>query len=301
MGPLGYVPIAAAGAGAAAFAYAAGYEVRAFRLRQADVPVLTPGAKPIRLLHISDLHMTPNQRKKREWVRSLADLRPDIVINTGDSLAHPLAVSSALDALEPLLRRPGAHVFGSNDYFAPIFVNPARYLWSHRLEIGEGRQQLPWKDLQLAFDEAGWVNLSNARGTVRLADGRVIELAGVDDPHIDQDRYAEVAGPAGGGDYAVSIGVVHAPYRRVLDRMAADGFPLIVAGHTHGGQVCLPIFGTIVSNCDLDRRRARGLSRYGSAWLHVSAGLGTSPYAPFRFACPPEATLLTLTPRADAS
>jgi uncharacterized protein len=87
----------------------------------------------------------------------------------------------------------------------------------------------------------------------------------------------------------------------VLDAIASDGHDLIMAGHTHGGQVCVPYYGALVTNCDLDRARAKGLSRYEAAghesWLHVSAGLGTSPYAPIRFACPPEATLLTLIPR----
>jgi predicted MPP superfamily phosphohydrolase len=101
------------------------------------------------------------------------------------------------------------------------------------------------------------------------------------------------------------MGVVHAPYRRVLDAMAADGHQLIIAGHTHGGQLRIPFYGALVTNCDLDRKRARGLSRHpdwrvpGASWLHVSAGLGTSPYAPMRICCRPEATLLTLTAEDD--
>jgi len=107
-----------------------------------------------------------------------------------------------------------------------------------------------------------------------------------------------VAGPVDRDAADVTIGVTHAPYRRVIDAMAYDGLDLILAGHTHGGQVAIPGYGALVSNCDLDPRRAKGLSRHSAgghtAWMHVSAGLGTSPYAPIRFACPPEATLLTL-------
>jgi hypothetical protein len=95
-------------------------------------------------------------------------------------------------------------------------------------------------------------------------------------------------------DADLALAVTHAPYLRVLDPMAADGADLIVAGHTHGGQLRVPGYGALVTNCDLDTQRARGLSSHGDSALHVSAGLGTSPYAPFRFACPPEATLLTL-------
>ena len=100
--------------------------------------------------------------------------------------------------------------------------------------------------------------------------------------------------------------MAHAPYLRVLDQFAADGYDAIIAGHTHGGQVCLPRLGALTTNCDLDPARAKGLHRHpaalgtgdpGSSWLHVSAGLGTNPYARVRVACRPEATLLTLTPR----
>jgi uncharacterized protein len=315
------LPLTALGAGAACFAYAAVYEVRSFRLRRFDVPVLPEGAAPTRVLHISDLHLTPRQAKKRAWVRDLTRLEPDLVLNTGDNIAHRNAVPAALDALGPLLDRPGAFVFGSNDYYAPTLKNPARYLWQRRSRLGDRPEPLPWEDLQKGLVDAGWLDLSNARETLRLADGREVELAGVDDPHIGRDRYDQVAGTArwpapnqgvgvgrigarqrvrssarAGTEPGISIGIAHAPYRRVLDRMTTDGFPLIVVGHTHGGQVCVPRVGALVTNSDLDRRRAKGLSRYGDSWLHVSAGLGTSPYAPFRFACPPEATLLTLVP-----
>ena len=81
----------------------------------------------------------------------------------------------------------------------------------------------------------------------------------------------------------------------MLDRFAADGYQLVMAGHTHGGQLCLPFKGAVVTNCDIDPSRAKGPSRWGADMqLHVSAGLGTSPYAPYRFCCRPEATLLTL-------
>jgi uncharacterized protein len=279
-------------------AYGAGYEVRAYRLRRIDVPVLPDGHRPLRVLHVSDLHMTPGQHRKRDWVRSLAALEPDIVINTGDNLAHNRAVPAALDALGPLLDRPGAFVLGSNDYYAPVFKNPARYLTPWYRLIRKSGPDLPWKELRERLRDGGWLDLNNARGTLTV-DGRQVAFAGVDDPHMNRDRYAEVAGPAGSAD--LTVGVTHAPYRRILDAMTADGYRLLLAGHTHGGQLCVPGWGALVTNCDLEPGRAKGLSRHpagggaDASWLHVSAGIGTSPYAPVRFACPPEATLLTLT------
>jgi predicted MPP superfamily phosphohydrolase len=290
------LPLTGFGAAALGLAYAAG-EARSYRLRRVTVPVLAPGSRALRVLHISDLHLTPGQTSKRQWVRTLAALEPDFVINTGDNLAHREAVPAVLDALGPLLERPGAFVMGSNDYYEPMFKNPARYLMPDR-GYRPHKGLLPWEDLRDGFVGAGWLDLNNERGRIK-ADHREIELVGTDDPHIRRDRYDEVAGPP---DAAadLAIAVTHAPYRRVLDPMVADGFPLVLAGHTHGGQLCLPGVGALVTNCDLPRRQAKGLSRWTSggrtSLLHVSAGLGTSPFAPVRFACPPEATLLTLAP-----
>lgn len=295
--------IAAAGGltaiAAGALAYASLWERVRYTLRRYDVPVLAEDAEPLRILQVSDLHMTPGQHGKQEWVASLAALDPDLVLLTGDNLAHPDAVPSVLTALAPLLKLPGAFVFGSNDYYGPVLKNPFSYFNRDPNRQPITGPDLPWQDLQAALEAAGWVNLNNARTTV-IAGGRRIELVGVDDPHIDRDDYASVAGPVS-PDADVHIGVTHSPEPRVLDRMAADGFELLVAGHTHGGQVCVPWYGALVTNCGLSRDMARSLHRYGPpehrSWLHVSAGLGTSPYAPFRFACPPEASVLTLVSR----
>jgi len=284
-------------AGAATFAYASLIERNMFTLRRFDVPVLDPDAEPFRILHISDLHMMPNQRRKQSWVRELVGTDPDLVVVTGDNMAHPDSPSAVARALSPLLDRPGAFVFGSNDYRGPVFKNPLGY-FNRDKEYVQG-VDLPYEDIRTLFRNSGWQDLNNARTTIK-AGGRSVELVGVDDPHIDRDDYAAVAGPV--SDAAdVRVALTHSPEPRVLDDFVADGFDLMLAGHTHGGQVRVPIYGALVTNSGLDRRMARGLHRWPSpdrpAWLHVSAGLGTHPTAPIRFACPPEASLLTLVPR----
>lgn len=286
------VGTAAAGAAGLAYAY---WEAQAFTLRRATTAVLPSGQRDLRILHVSDLHLVPGQRKKQNWVRSLGELRPDAVIVTGDFMSHQDAVPHVLDTLDPLFEVPGAFVLGSNDYYAPRPLNPARYL-SGPSQLEPKRPMLPWGDLVDGLTTNGWLDLGNTRATMKV-DGREIDVRGVDDPHISRDRYDEVAGPF---DPAadLALGVTHAPYLRVLDAMAADGADLVMAGHTHGGQLCVPGVGALVTNCDLPRRQAKGLSSHAGAALHVSAGLGTSPYAPVRFACRPEATLLTLTSRA---
>ncbi len=246
------------------------------------------------MLHVSDIHLMPGQDWKRRWITSLERHDPELVISTGDHIAHPDAVGELFEAFGALLDRPGAFVFGSNDYYAPVLKNPLRYLLGSlgRTPPRATAPSLPWPVLRDGLTEAGWLDLSNAHGHLKV-DGREIALAGVDDPHIRRDRYAEVAGPAD-PTADLRLGVTHSPEPRVLDSFANDGYELIMAGHTHGGQLRVPFYGALVTNCELDRHRARGLSRWQDSWLHVSAGLGTSPYAPVRFACPPEATLLTL-------
>jgi uncharacterized protein len=292
----GLLGLGAAGSGC--LAYARLYEVNAFRLRRVAVPVLPQGARPIRVLHLSDVHMTPYFRARQRWLSTLGALEPDLVINTGDNLAHQEAVPFVLGSFGRLLDFPGVYVWGSNDYYAPTFKNPLRYFEGPSTRDRRSPQTLPWQDLGRSFKEAGWIDLTHTRASLEIKGVR-LGFRGTDDPHLGQDHYAEVAGPISRDEIDVAIGVTHAPYRRVIDAMAYDGHDLIIAGHTHGGQVCVPFYGALVTNCDLDTRRAKGLSTHSAgghtSWLHISAGVGTSPYAPIRFACPPEATLLTLT------
>ncbi|WNV91681.1 metallophosphoesterase [Umezawaea sp. Da 62-37] len=297
MNKFGRALLATTAVGTATLAYSVGFERRHWTLRQATVPVLAPGSRPLRVLHISDLHMTPDQKSKQRWVAALDELEPDLVVNTGDNLAHKQAVPGVVRALGPLLDRPGVFVFGSNDYYAPRPKNPVRYLLPSAKTKRVHGINLPWRDLRAAMVERGWIDLTHVRRTFEVA-GQTVFAAGLDDPHLKRDRYEDIAGapdPAA----ALRLGVTHSPEPRVLDPFAADGYDFVMAGHTHGGQLRIPGYGALVTNCDLDRSRARGVSRWGShMWLNVSAGLGTSPYAPVRFACPPEASLLTLVARS---
>ncbi|HVF03699.1 MAG TPA: metallophosphoesterase [Frankiaceae bacterium] len=288
-------PLALAAAAVAGVGYAAGIERNAFVLRRYDVPVLPPGQAPLTVLHLSDAHMLGRQERKQDFIRSLAAEQPDLVVSTGDNLAGADGIPALLEVLEAYRGTPGIFVLGSNDYYAPRPKNPLKYFRPrHKRVVGN---PLPWRDLVDGFEDLGWSDLTNARRTITVA-GRRVEVAGVDDPHLKRDRLAVADAPVD-PNAAVHLALVHAPEPRALDRFERSGFDLLLSGHTHGGQLRVPGIGALVTNCGLDRARARGLSRHGNAWLHVSAGLGTSPYAPVRFACRPEASLLTLTPRDD--
>ena len=266
-----------------------------YRLREVTVPILPKGRTEIRILHFSDLHLTPYRRQEIRDIKSWASLKPDLVISTGDFLAHKDAVNTVIHSLGDLLNVPGLYVFGSNDYYAPRMKNPFSYL-----KRDDGRRklgtELPFKELDSRLSAHGWQNLNTSKVLIDIK-GVKIEARGTDDAHLNRDEYPKVAG-ARSKDVDISIGVTHAPYSRVLEGMSKDGLDLIFAGHTHGGQVRIPWFGgsrSLTTNCDLPNWRSRGLTKFGSEpWLHVSAGMGYNPFTPIRIFCPSEVTLMTL-------
>lgn len=289
------------GAAAAVAIWGIGIERHLFVIRRESVRVLPAGSQPLTVLHIGDLHVAPWQKRKLAWIAKLGALSPDLVVNTGDNLGHRSAIGSTLTALKPLLERTGVFVNGSNDYHAPELRNPLAYLGGPS-KAGHG-DKLETARLVGGFTSAGWLDLNNRQGRA-VINGLSINFVGVDDAHDALDNLGSIPTAdvlASGADLV--IGVSHAPYLRVIDAMGEAGVDLLFAGHTHGGQVCIPGFGAIITNCDLPRKHAKGLSSWQVAGrtmvLNVVAGLGHSIFAPVRFACRPEVRLLTLLPKAN--
>ena len=282
------------GLGAATLAYGTLVERNAFTVRQFDVPVLAPGRPRCASCMSPICTSRPTSAASRNSIRDLARLRPDLVVNTGDTISHARAIPAIMRSLEPLFEFPGVFVPGNNDYYVPQLKNPVRY-FVRRDERVRG-PRLPWAEMAAAMEASGWLDLTHMRAVVKAADVEVA-LAGTDDPHLKRARYALIAGPAEPAA-AVRIGVTHSPEPALLRSFARDGYDLVLAGHTHGGQVRVPFGPAIVTNCGIDVHRARWLHRWDDQmWFHVSAGLGTGPYTPVRFACRPEGSLLTLVAR----
>jgi uncharacterized protein len=270
---------------AACVAYGIAIERRWYRLRTYDLAILPPGG-PDRLdvLHLSDLHVVRNDAAKRRFLAGLPAV--DVTVVTGDLLAEPEAVENAVAALAPARGRLASwFVLGSNDYFVPQPLNYFSYFRrerKHRRAAG-GRS----RELKAQLTADGWVDLTNSRREIAVG-GLDVELLGLDDAHIPwhdlrvAPRRTERFG----------VAVMHSPDS--APETASLGYDLMFAGHTHGGQVCLPFVGALVTNCSMPRRLVDGLIRMGPAILHTSRGLGTSKYAPFRFWCRPEATILRL-------
>jgi uncharacterized protein len=279
--------------GALCVAYGVFIERRAYRLVRRELAILpTPGPAELTILHLSDLHFVRRDDRKTRFLGSLP--RADITVVTGDFLAEPDAVEVAVASVAPTRGRLASwYVLGSNDYYVPGPINPLAYLAGPNNRRHRSAKRGRARDLIDGLDEDGWANLTNVRRELDL-DGLPVELLGLDDAHIRKHdvRIAPRHAPE-----RLGLAVMHSPDS--LPEAVACGYELVVAGHTHGGQVRMPFVGAVVTNSRLPRRVASGIFRMGDALVHVSRGLGTNKYAPFRFLCRPEATMLVLTRTAQ--
>ncbi len=310
--PARIVRAAAVATGATAVAgvvWGTGIERFLFTVRAHEVRVLPAGSPALTVLHLSDAHMAPWQRRKQEWIARIAEeIQPDLIVNTGDNLGHADGLARIRTAFAPLRGVPGLFVHGSNDVIGPSARNPLRYFRGPS-ERSRAAEQLDTRAMDAFFtDDLGWMDLNNAAASVEVAGVR-IDAFGISDAHRDWDDLDALPGALAAlhphhllgrpRPSDLTLGVTHAPYRRVLDRFVDLGADLVLAGHTHGGQVRVPFSSrALVANCDIPLDQARGLSPWAHGGrtvpLNVSAGLGHSIYAPVRFGCRPEVSVLTL-------
>jgi uncharacterized protein len=275
-------------AGALVAAYAIFVERRWFRVGRYRLDILPGGAEPLSVLHLSDLHIVRGDRRMRRFLEGLP--RADVTVITGDIVGDPDAVEFAAECLRPTRgRRASLFVLGSNDLFAPRLNNYVRYFVPNRRRKRRLGRPGRARDLIRLLQADGWVHLANRK--YEDGNGLPLEVVGLDDPHIHR---SDITVAARSRPDALGLAVVHSP--DPAPELAALGYDLVVAGHTHGGQVCLPVRRALVTNCSIPPRLASGLARLGPSYMHVSPGLGTSKFAPFRLFCRPEATILELSP-----
>lgn len=284
--PLGWA--AAAGAGLAAYALLEPYR---YRLVAHELPVRWEGP-PLDVLHLADTHLSPRDSRLMSFLAELPERLPkvpDLVVATGDMIEGDAGIDPLLASISGIEARYGRYyVFGSHDYYVSSGPSYTKYFSSNKVM----RRAIPTdRDrLEEGLQAKGWIALTNTEHEIEVAGGRV-RIAGVDDPylkrhetsHIHRERKDDLA-----------IALVHAP--DVVSEWMLNGFDLVVAGHTHAGQVRAPWLGALVTNCSLPSGLASGPNRVGEGWLHVSPGLGTGRYSPIRFLAQPEATLLRLVP-----
>lgn len=223
------------------------------------------------------------------FIRSI-DETYDFVFATGDLLGGPESVDLCAVLLNSLKAEVGRYfVLGSSDYYAPRIKNYIDYFLKRRKH---GTRRNPTGEFRERLARQGWIELTNAQ-ILGNFDGLAFQITGLDDPYLHRDdrtillRDPEV-------DLAMCLAHAPDPY---LDASAA-GYDLMICGHTHGGQVRLPFIGAVVTNSTIPRAFARGASKIGQMWLFITPGLGTGKYAPFRFMCRPEVSILEIVPRA---
>lgn len=275
-------------AGLLSVVYGVAIERRAYRLVRRGLPILsTDGPQVLTVLHLSDLHFVRRDRPKAAFLSSLP--QPDVTVVTGDFLGEPEAVERAVEAVRPVRGRLASwFVLGSNDYFVPRPNNPLTYFVPRAKRRRRRARVGRWREMVRMLESDGWRNLTNLHDEVDL-DGLPVELLGLDDAHIHRHDLRVLPRRSPG---RFGFAVMHSPDS--APEAVACGYPLVVAGHTHGGQVRMPLVGALVTNSHLPRRVASGLVAMGHAYVHISPGLGTSKFAPFRFLCRPEVTLLEL-------
>ncbi|MDQ3660721.1 MAG: metallophosphoesterase [Actinomycetota bacterium] len=255
---------------------------------------VAPGCPPLAILHLSDTHMTGRTSHLKSWLQALAarlGSSVDLVLLTGDMIDENRGIPVVLEALEPFKARLGRfYVLGSHDLFVSSHQGYLKYLNASAPAPPPLKTKI--EELESGLREQGWLALTNRTEFLDTPGGRV-RLAGVDDPYLGRHKTSHIVRAK---DEAAAIALVHAP--DVVSEWALNGFDLILGGHTHGGQLRLPGWGSLVTNCRLPNALSQGLHRVGHTWLHVSPGLGQSRFSPIRFWCRPEATLLRLVPAA---
>jgi uncharacterized protein len=243
------------------------------RLDELEVPLagLTPELDGLRIAHLSDFHLgvpSPGARAVDRAVDWVAARRPDLILITGDLLARPggaAQLAALVDRLPPVYA-----VLGNHDYAdsRDPFSKPVG-----EVDLGRGT---------LLLDDAVTLDLR----------GRRVQLVGID-PRTYLRRESR---PWERADPDADLHILLSHFPRVVDFLPDRSFDLVLSGHMHDGQICVP-YGR--GKLRIAHPRApynHGLYQRPGGLLHVSSGLGTT-FVPFRFFARPEATELTLRAR----
>ena len=262
-------------------------EPRRFTLRRRRMPCAASGlARPLSILHVTDLHFRPHEHGKRRFLHRVASQEDvDIVAVTGDLIDHTPSIPICVDALRAFKPRLGVFVaLGGHDYFRTTGVDLARQLITRDTRRFE---RVDTEQLVAALRSIGVTVLVNARAELN-AHGAKVDVIGIDDykfgePDLD-------AAFAGMRKDAFTLVMMHEP--SMVEEIAERGPDLVLSGHTHGGQVRIPGVGALTTQSRLPRRHATGCFQRGRTTFHLNNGMGTGEYTPFRIFCPPEVTVI---------
>ncbi len=256
------------------------------RRRELRLRALDPGLAGLSILHVSDLHFRGPEPWKQQALGRLESLDPDLVVFTGDFIDGREGIAAAAEVCRRLRGRLGTYaVLGNHDYHSYGIIH---FLRDVRAKTMRGNRRTYTPELVSALEEAGVTVLGNASRRLK-ANSAPFWVIGVDDVYSGQMDFAAAMGDVEGAGLRLLL--AHSP--DALEGDHPDGLDLVLAGHTHGGQICLPGGGAITTRTRLRLPRGAGVMALKGTVLHVSAGVGATGL-PLRLFCPPEASLLTL-------
>src|SRR3972149_1111619 len=315
------------------YLYAFRYEPVNFRLSNVDIfikenesertgenksnePILT-------ILHLSDFHLRKNSKGKKmfKFVQGLARLNVDFIFITGDLIGSNSSIEYMIEMLSPLRAKLGKYaVFGVHDHYDKALIEFVKNMFKRKKryrkenDIGYMVRRLKDIGIEVLINESRRVEI-NSNGIYS------VEIIGLDDPivkkidiikafsHIDPVNKLE---PIEKSDHRevfrlrekkihkinsrgkLRIVIVHTPDTDSIINLAREKTDMIFSGHTHGGQVRLPLIGAVISGCKIKTKFASGLFYFKNLILYVTRGLGEGKYSQFRFHCQPEASLVRI-------
>jgi len=232
-----------------------------------STPKLPSDAKPIRIVHISDLHCNAAPGMEARLPEEIAALKPDIICFTGDALNDPAGLENLQTCMTELVA------------IAPTFAVWGN--WEH-YERFEGCDFYKGTGVQVLHDRS-------RRITVR---GQSINLLGI---QHQRDLARGLRRALAGVDTSdPTVLLCHLP--SIILALPETGVDLCLSGHTHGGQIALPVYGALITLTPTGKRFERGLYEFGGSALYVSRGIGMEEVMQMRFFARPEVTLIELAP-----
>jgi len=308
------------------------YEPFNFKLNDIRIDLDLPGPpgeeeKLFTILHLSDFHLRKSfkGRKLYEFIQTLGNGEYDFIFITGDMVENLGNAHYLVDMLSPLRARYGKYaVLGVHDHYNKAFYEFARNMFKRKRKYNSVNDT---RELAGRLKAIGIEVLDNESRALNILVSGIerMELIGLDDPVIEKlDLYkafldidplkkGEVVDGSnfheiekdvfelhGGRPHhlhregVLRMVLLHTPDSHVLSTLYNKQADIILSGHTHGGQVRLPLLGAIISGCRIKTKFASGLFYFKGFVLFISRGLGEGRYSQFRCYCPPEAVRISV-------
>lgn len=281
--------------GVAVYLYASKFEARNYKLEKVRIK---SGRKSgdqgngtehktvkLRVLHLSDLHLSAPETHKIEFLQRVTDDDFDLIVFTGDIFENYTGVQYAKELIARKPRLGAFAVLGNHDYY--------NYTWFHKTfgRINRRFRHPPHKrDVLPMIHALGESGITVLRNSSRIFHDENFSLIGIDYPGITLEELKALTEQSPEGYLVMSL--LHLPRR--LHQLPTAGVHVAFAGHTHGGQIRVPGYGALITDSELPRREASGLIQRNGTTIHVSRGLSADPKTNFRLFCPPAATIVEI-------